>query len=220
MRDFATQHLDPGSHMGEALFGLIMTLTFTLGADLVIQEEGREGTRQMLIGILGCNLAWGIIDAVLYVLGCAFERGRVQRIGYEVRKARNPDQARRLVAGELDELLAPLTDSQQRDALYSAIVQRVKTEPTLPEPLTREDLLGGLESGLLVFSCSIPAVLPFLVFDQPQIALRVSNAILLALLYYLGYRHARHTLAKPWIAGFVFLLAGLFLVMLTIRLGG
>ncbi len=220
MRDFATQHLDPGSHMGEALFGLIMTLTFTLGADLVIQEEGREGTRQMLIGILGCNLAWGIIDAVLYVLGCAFERGRVQRIGYEVRKAQNPDQARRLVAGELDELLAPLTDPQQRDALYSAIVQRVKTEPTLPEPLTREDLLGGLESGLLVFSCSIPAVLPFLVFDQPQVALRVSNTILLALLYYLGYRHARHTLAKPWIAGFVFLLAGLFLVVLTIRLGG
>ncbi len=220
MRNFATQHLDPGSHMGEALFGLIMTLTFTLGADLVIQEEGREGTRQMMIGILGCNLAWGIIDAVLYVLGCAFERGRVQRIGYEVRKAQNPDQARRLVAGELDELLAPLTDPQQRDELYAAIVQRVKTEPTLPEPLTREDLLGGLESGLLVFSCSIPAVLPFLVFDQPQIALRVSNTILLALLYYLGYRHARHTLAKPWIAGFVFLLAGLLLVVLTIRLGG
>jgi len=220
MRDFATQHLDPGSHMGEALFGLIMTLTFTLGADLVIQEEGREGTRQMLIGILGCNLAWGIIDGVLYLLGCAFERGRVQRIGYEVRKARNPDQARQLVAGELDELLAPLTDPQQRDALYSAIVQRVKTEPTLPEPITRKDLLGGLESGLLVFSCSIPAVLPFLVFDQPQVALRVSNTILLALMYYLGYRHARHTLAKPWIAGFVFLLAGLFLVVLTIRLGG
>jgi VIT1/CCC1 family predicted Fe2+/Mn2+ transporter len=220
MRDFATPHLDPGSHMGEALFGLIMTLTFTLGADLVIQEEGREGTRQMLIGIFGCNLAWGVIDGVLYVLGCAFERGRVQRIGHEVRKARNPDQARRLVAGELDELLAPLTDPQQRDALYSAIVQRVKTEPTLPEPITREDLLGGLESGLLVFSCSIPAVLPFLVFDQPQVALRVSNTILLALLYYLGYRHARHTLAKPWIAGFVFLLAGLFLGVLTIRLGG
>jgi hypothetical protein len=62
-------------------------------------------------------------------------------------------------------------------------------------------------------------VLPF-VFDQPQVALRVSNTILLALLYYLGYRHARHTLAKPWIAGFVFLLAGLFLVVLTIWLGG
>ena len=75
--------------------------------------------------------------------------------------------------------------------------------------MTRKDLLGGLESGLLVFACSLPAVLPFLVFDEPRFALRVSNAILLALLYYLGYRHAKHTLGQT-IAGLVFLLAGLF----------
>ena len=62
--------------MGEILFGLIMTLTFTLAAGIVIQEEGRAGAREMLIGILGCNLAWGIIDGVLYVLGQVFERGR------------------------------------------------------------------------------------------------------------------------------------------------
>ena len=89
-----------------------------------------------------------------------------------------------------------------------------------PQPLTRKDLLGGLESGLLVFACSFPAVLPFLLFDDPRVALRVSNATLLALLYYLGYRHARHTLARPWIAGLVFLLAGLFLVAVAIQLGG
>ena len=57
-------------------------------------------------------------------------------------------------------------------------------------------------------------------FDEPRFALRVSNAILLALLYYLGYRHAQHTLARPWIAGLAFLLAGLFLVAVAIRLGG
>jgi hypothetical protein len=220
MTDFAAQHLDPGSHMGEALFGLIMTLTFTLGADLVIQEQGPKGARQMLIGILGCNLAWGLIDGVLYVLGCAFERGRLHRIGYEVKAATSPLRARRLVADELDELLVPLTHAQQRDSLYAAIVQRVMTGSTVPQAVTRKDLLGGLESGLLVFACSFPAVLPFLLFDEPQFALRVSNTILLALLYYLGYRHAKHTLAKPWIAGLVFLLAGLFLVTVAIWLGG
>ena len=215
-----TKRLDPGSHMSEALFGLIMTLTFTLGADLVIEAQGREGARQMVIGILGCNLAWGLIDAVLYVLGCAFERGRLRRVGYEVHAAPSPLRARQLVAAELDELLVPLTDLRQRDSLYAAIVQRVKTGPIVPQPVTRNDLLGGLESGLLVFACSLPAVLPFLVFDEPRLALRVSNTILLALLYYLGYRHARHTLAKPWIAGLVFLLAGLFLVAVAIELGG
>jgi VIT family len=220
MMSFATQHLDPGSHMGEALFGLIMTLTFTLGADLVIQEQGREGARLMMLGILGCNLAWGLIDGVLYVLDRAFERGRQHRIQYEVRAAPSLRHARQLVADELDELLVPLADARQRDSLYASIVERVKTEPVVPRPVTREDLLGGLESGLLVFACSFPAVLPFLLFDDPQLALRVSNAILLALLYYLGHRHARHTLTRPWLAGLVFLLAGLFLVAVAVRLGG
>jgi hypothetical protein len=206
--------------MGEALFGLIMTFTFTLGADLIIQEQGREGARQIVIAILGCNLAWGLIDGVLYVLGCAFERGRLHRIGYEVRATPSPLRARELVAAELDELLVPLTDVQQRDSLYAAIVQRVKAESIAPRPVTRRDLLGGLESGLLVFACSFPAVLPFLLFDEPQFALRVSNTILLALLYYLGYRHAKHTLARPWIAGLAFMLAGLLLVAVAIQLGG
>lgn len=220
MTKSAAQHLDPGSHMGEALFGLIMTLTFTLGADLVTEAQGREGARQMLIGILGCNLTWGIIDGVVYVLGCAFERGRLHRIGGEVHAAQSPLRARQLVAAELDELLVPLTDARQRDSLYAAIVQRVKTGAIAPpQPVTRKDLLGGLESGLLVFACSVPAVLPFLLFDEPRVALRVSNTILLALLYYLGYRHARHTLARPWIAGLVFLLLGLFLVAVAILLG-
>jgi hypothetical protein len=221
MTTFAAQHLDPGSYLGEVLFGLIMTLTFTLGADLVIGAQGRDGARQMMIGVLGCNLAWGLIDGVLYVLGCAFERGRLLRIGYEVHLAPTPLRARQLVAAELDELLVPLTNASQRGALYAAIVQRVKTGATAPlQPVTRKDLLGGLESGLLVFACSLPAVLPFLLFHEPQVALRVSNTILLALLYYLGYRHALHTLAKPWIAGLVFLVAGLFLVALAIALGG
>jgi hypothetical protein len=220
MSSFATRHLDPGSHMGEALFGLIMTLTFTLGADLVIAAQGHEGARQMVVGILGCNLAWGLIDAVVYVLGSVFERARLHRIACEVHAAPSPLQARRLVAAELDELLVPVTDAPQRDALYAAIVQRMQTAPVAPLPLTRKDLLGGLEAGLLVIACSVPAVLPFLLIDEPRVALRVSNAILLALLYYLGYRHAKHTLARPWIAGLVFLLVGLFLVAVAIQLGG
>jgi hypothetical protein len=220
MSSFATRHLDPGSHMGEALFGLIMTLTFTLGADLVIAAQGHEGARQMVVGILGCNLAWGLIDAVVYVLGSVFERARLHRIACEVHAAPSPLQARRLVAAELDELLVPVTDAPQRDALYAAIVRRMQTAPVAALPLTRKDLLGGLEAGLLVIACSVPAVLPFLLIDEPRVALRVSNAILLALLYYLGYRHAKHTLARPWIAGLVFLLVGLLLVAVAIQLGG
>jgi hypothetical protein len=206
--------------MGEVLFGLIMTLTFTLGAGIVIEEEGREGVRAMLIGILGCNLAWGIIDGVLYVLGSVFERGRLRRVGFGVRSAASDEEARRLVAGELDPLLETVTDVGQRAELYRSITTRLQGSAPAPNGVRKTDLLGGLASGWLVFLCSFPAVLPFLLFDELTFALRVSNGILLALLFLVGYRHARHTMAQPWLTGMVFMLVGVGLVALAIPLGG
>ncbi len=219
-RSFTARYLDPGSHMGEILFGLIMTLTFTLAAGIVVQEEGRAGAREMLVGILGCNLAWGIIDGVLYVLGQVFERGRVRRIGFNLRQATSVDEARQIVADEFDASMVPVTDEPVRQRLYQSIVERVRSSPTMPNRVRREDLLGGLAAGWLVFACSFPAVLPFLFLDDPRLALRVSNAILLGLLFFVGWRAARHTLAKPWIAGLVFLLVGVLLVAVAIPLGG
>jgi hypothetical protein len=217
---FVGRHLDPASHMGEILFGLIMTLTFTLAAGIVIQEEGREGAREMLIGILGCNLAWGIIDGVLYVLGQVFERGRLRRIGFHLRQATSDREASRLVAEELDGTLSSVTDEPTRRALYRSIVDYARDAPPMPNQVRREDLLGGLAAGWLVFACSFPAVLPFLFLDDPRLALRVSNAILIGLLFFVGWKAARHTLVRPWLAGLTFMLVGILLVALAIPLGG
>jgi VIT1/CCC1 family predicted Fe2+/Mn2+ transporter len=206
--------------MGEVLFGLIMTLTFTLAAGIVIQEEGRAGAREMLIGILGCNLAWGIIDGVLYVLGRVFDRGRIRRIGFQIRQTASDDQARRRVADELDETLGPMADEPARRSFYDAVVQRVRGDPPAPNAVSKADVLGGLAAGWLVFACSFPAVLPFLFLDDPRLALRVSNAILITLLFFVGVRAARHTLAKPWLAGLALMLVGVLLVALAIPLGG
>jgi hypothetical protein len=142
-KSFTARHLDPGSHMGEVLFGLIMTLTFTLAAGIVIQEEGRAGAREMLIGILGCNLAWGIIDGVLYVLGQVFERGRVRRLALNVRHATSPEQARAMVADEFDESLAAVSDEPTRHRLYQSIVEHVPGLPEVRNRVRRQDLMGG-----------------------------------------------------------------------------
>src|SRR5947208_14367912 len=65
--------LDPHDRVSEVLFGLIMVLTFT--GSLSVSEAGREDVRTMLIGAVGCNLAWGVIDAVLYLMARLAERG-------------------------------------------------------------------------------------------------------------------------------------------------
>ena len=71
MLPFIRRHLDPAARLGEALFGLIMALGFT-GAVRLGEEE--PSNRALFIGILGCNLAWAIVDGVMYVLTALVER--------------------------------------------------------------------------------------------------------------------------------------------------
>lgn len=82
------------------------------------------------------------------------------------------------------------------------------------------DWLGALVMFVAVFFASLPAALPFLFIDEPWLALRVSNAVLLALLFLIGFRWARYTTINPWRAGFVMLLFGSALVAVAIALGG
>ena len=214
------RYVDPVTSLGEILFGLIMTLTFTLGAGIIIEEEGREGARQLLIAVIGCNIAWGIIDGALYLVGELFDRGRLRRLGRSIRGAPTGEAASALVASELDGLLAEITSPADRDALYRRIAENLRSKPGAPNPVTRDDLLGAFMSFMLVVISSVPAAIPFMFMDNAHLALRVSNAILLALLFVTGYWWARYTLGKPWLAGFAFLAGGTGLVLAAIALGG
>lgn len=215
-----SRHLDPASSLGEVLFGLIMTLTFTLSAGLMIQEEGREGARQLLIATVGCNIAWGVIDGILYVIAQLFDRGRLLRLVQRIRETRDEAEARSLVGGELDEMLEPVTTGDERQALYASIVANVRRQAAHQGRVTREDLMGAAVCFWLVFLASFPAAIPFFFIDDPWIALRVSNAVLLGLLFYAGFSWAKHTMARPWVTGVCFLAGGLALVLMTIALGG
>ena len=71
-----------------------------------------------------------------------------------------------------------------------------------------------------MFLASVPAAIPFMLMDDAMQALRVSNVILLALLFFTGYRWAKYTLGRPWIVGVCFLLGGIGMVWTAIALGG
>lgn len=216
----AEKYLDPATSLGEVLFGLIMTLTFTLGAGLIIEEEGREGARQLLIATIGCNIAWGIIDGALYLAGQLFDRGRLRKLTEIVRGASDDGKAGAMIGGELDGLLGNVTTESERQDLYSRIVRNIRSSPAHTTRITRADVMGALASFWLVFIASFPAAVPFLFMDDAMQALRVSNGILVGLLFLTGYRWARYTLGRPWIAGFCFLIGGIAMVLIAIALGG
>jgi len=216
---FAERYLDPADRLGEILFGLIMTLTFTLGAGLIVQE-GRDATTEMLLGIIGCNVAWGLIDGGMYLMTCMFERSRKARLLRSVREARNREEAVSVIGQELDASLEPLTSPQERQHLYGLILERLRAASPQRVRLDKEDLYGAIASFWLVFVSTIPAVLPFLIFRDRFVALRVSNLLLISLLAWVGVRWARVVHGNPWWFGSALVASGLAMVGIAIALGG
>jgi hypothetical protein len=212
-------HLEPGDSLSEILFGLVMTLTFTLGAGILVREDP-NAARELLIATIGCNLAWGIIDGAFYVSGTVFERARLARVGQKVREAASEDAAAGVVAEELDELVGLTVDPGERADLYRRMARHVRASRPKGPSLLRVDLYGALQSFWLVFFSSIPAALPFLFVRDAWVALRISNAILIGLLFFVGWRWAAYTTLRPWLTGLTFTVAGVLLVLIAIALGG
>ena len=208
--------LDPIDRISEVLFGLIMVLTFT--GSLSVAEAGRDDVRTMLIGALGCNLAWGIIDAVLYLMGCLAEKGKGLLTFRAVRKATDPKHAHRLIADALPSVVASILEPAELETMHKRLKQ-------LPEPpararLRKDDWLGALGVFLLVFLSTFPVVMPFIFMPNAGPALRVSNAIAVVMLFITGYAFGRITGRHPWLFGISMVVLGAVLVGMTMALGG
>ncbi len=216
---FIGEHLSPGTRLGEILFGLIMTLTFTLGAAAFF--GGTEGaSRSLLYATIGCNVAWGIIDAALMLFGTIFDRSRLARLGNAIATTSTDEGAVAIVANELDETLVPITTPDQRRALYHDVIAQVRRTERKRPRLTKADFYAAAAIFWSVFIASFPAALPFLLIDDPWIALRASNALLIAILFWVGYRWAGYTNIRPAYAGFVLVAISFTLVAIAIPLGG
>jgi VIT1/CCC1 family predicted Fe2+/Mn2+ transporter len=86
--------------------------------------------------------------------------------------------------------------------------------------LTKEDWYGALACFWLVFLSCLPAAIPFLIFSEPRFALRVSNFLLVALLFLVGWSWARYAGTHGLVAGLGMVAIGLALVGTAILLGG
>lgn len=208
--------LEPIERISEVLFGLIMVLTFT--GSLSAAEAGRADIRAMLIGALGCNLAWGIIDGVFHLMGCLAQQGRDRLTVRAAREAADRAEARRIVSDALPPVVASVVLPAELEAMGERL--RLLPEPSGGSRLGRQEWLGGLGVFLWVFLSTFPVVIPFLFIQEPMRALRVSNAIALGLLYLTGHALGRITGHRPWVMGLSMVAVGAVLVAITIALGG
>ena len=207
--------LDPIERISEILFGLIMVLTFT--GSLSVAQAGREDTRTMLVAALGCNLAWGIIDGVLYLMGGLADKGQLVRGLRAARRSATREEAQRIVAALLPEPVAAVVEPRDLALIEERL--RQMPEPQTPR-LDREDWRGAIAVFLLVVLTTFPVVIPFLVIDSAVQALRVSNLIAIVMLFVLGYAFGQLTQRSALLWGVSMVVLGGGLSGLTMLLGG
>jgi VIT1/CCC1 family predicted Fe2+/Mn2+ transporter len=207
--------LDPIDRVSEVLFGLIMALTFT--CTLGVATAHNMQIRTMLIGALGCNLAWGIIDGAVFLMARLNERGRALVKLQAVRAVTDGGAARYLIADALPQPVASVMRPEQLEAIWQDL--RSLPEPK-PSQLTKSDGLGAVAICLLSLLSTFPVVIPFLFITEPRTALRVSNLIAIAMLYLCGHVLGRWAGFRPWVMGLWLVAGGAVLVGVAIVLGG
>lgn len=219
MKRFVPRYLDPASRLGEILFGLIMVLTVTLTAGLVV-DEGRKGVIELLAAAIGCNVAWGFIDSVMYLMSCVTLRSEKAKLVAAVQRAPDAGAALALIRDGVEPELQLMLDPGDEEGFSRSLLPHISRARAMKPGLTRDDLYGALACFILVFVSCLPAAVPFLIFSDPHFALRVSNFLLLGLLFLIGRKWAEYMGLNQLISGSIMVLVGLALVGVAILLGG
>jgi hypothetical protein len=215
-QDARQRVLDPVDRVSELLFGLFMALTF-VGA-VSVAEAGRAQLRDMYAAALGCNLAWGLVDAVMYLVRAITARGRSLTLVRGVRAAPDAAAARELIRESFTPVVASLVTDVALDAVREGMLAmtHVPQRPTLQW----KDFQGGLGIFLIVVASTFPVVLPFALIQDVGAAKLVSRLIALGMLFAGGLALGRFAGYGSWKVGLMMTGLGTAVVAAVMALGG
>lgn len=206
--------LDPVDRTSEVIFGLIMAVTII--GSLSIASAGRGEVRDVVAAALGCNLAWGLVDAVMYLVRTLTERTRNRSLAKLVLAA-DTESAHRLIEHALPPHVVAITGPDELEGMR----RRLLALPEMPAGLQRGDFLAAIGVFVLVVVATFPVAVPFLLIGEAALAMRVSQLVAVAMLFFAGFalgRYAGHR--RPPITGLAMALLGVALIASVKALGG
>jgi len=208
--------LSPIDRVSEILFGLIMALTFTCTFE--VAKADRTEVKDMLYAALGCNIVWGLVDGIFFILMGLTVKRRGLTILRFIKMDKDPGKARKYISAELPPVVASVMDAKELETLRQKIMNLEKIPGRVG--IKKDDLKAGGQIFLLVFLSTLPVVFPFLFMSNARNALRISNLIAIILMYLCGWFLGRYASRNPWTSGFIISAIGICLVLLAIYLGG
>jgi hypothetical protein len=209
------QVLDPVERTSEILFGLIMVLTFT--GSISVAEAGSAELKTVLGGALGCNFAWGIVDAAMYLMASFMARARGLSTLKAVRHAADAKTAHALIRDALPPVVSSAISEDEIESLRGRLLQQ---EAPAAVHLVARDFAGASFVFLLVFLSTLPVALPFFVMREVGPALRVSNAVAVLLFFVTGWTLGTYAGRSGLRTGLETVTIAVVLVAITMALGG
>ncbi len=207
--------LGPTDRIAEITFGVLMAITMTAAVN--VGADGSADMRELIVGALGCNLAWGIVDAVMYLVNAQVQRNHRHKLlaglRAEVDTPAFPARIAELLPERLADTLTDDTIARMRAAVRGPHAAR-------PGGWPAAELAAAVLICLLVFVSTLPLVVPLLLVDDPRTALRASHATAIAMLFCLGWRLGDWGGRPPAMSGFLMAAIGVLLAGICILLGG
>jgi VIT1/CCC1 family predicted Fe2+/Mn2+ transporter len=208
--------LNPLDRAAEILFGLIMALTFT--CSIGIATKGNTQIRELLIGAIGCNMAWGLVDATMYLTGVLARRNRNKLMFDSIQNPLQIQEARRHISDALPPVLASALGTEELDQIRNQLIKVPNGTPKVT--LTFNDLKKAFALFFLIFMSTFPVVLPFVFMPDPKDALRLSNLVAIVMMFLCGWSVAKYVGFNKWLMSIAMVSIGILLVCVTIALGG
>jgi len=208
--------LDTVDRVSELCFGLFMALTFV--GTVSAATAGEDAGQKMLYTALGCNLAWGLADALMFLVRTLTNRGRRLMLALAIRNAPDADAGRRVLRDALPKFMRLLVSDENLEPIR----MRLASTTDLPDRprFVQGDFLGALGIFIIIVLSTFPVALPFIIFRDGPTALLVSRVLTLLMLFCCGLALGRHAGWGPWKAGFAMMVFGVLLTMAIIALGG
>ena len=150
-----------------------------------------------------------MIDAALYVMGSDLRAHPATRGSCRpIRSAGDDATGLAIVRQALEPRFGSYGWNEDREQFYRSLRGMVVHTETTARGVTADDLRSAAVVFVLVVATALPPAVPFLLIADPVVALRVSNAVLVALLFVVGFYWARSIGGSGWRTGLVMMLSG------------
>jgi hypothetical protein len=219
--------IDPIDRLSETIFSILILLIYLLAFSLSTQLStspqsiSDEDVNNMLIGVLGAVVAWGLIDGIMYALLSMLERGEINRLLKDIQAARSEQEAVDFIEEDLDYILEPIAGETDRKTLYLSIYNYLRNGKPRAIGLQSADFYAVLGHVIVAVIAVFPSIIPFLVLGHDFVlAVRISFLVSFVVLFITGYRWGLATGANPWKIGLLLVSIAFALVLIAILLGG